>query len=67
MMDVVLDRSVSPCTGAPVAGRESNHVDPEVVAPMNCYNSGECDNSLDYHFRTCLAFIPNAEIFLNNK
>jgi hypothetical protein len=63
LMDVILDRSVSPCTGAPVAGRKSNYVEPEVVAPMKCNNSGECVNSLDYHFRTCLAFIPNAGIF----
>ncbi len=38
LMDVVLDRSASPCTGAPVAGRKSNHGDPEVVAPMKCYS-----------------------------
>jgi hypothetical protein len=63
LMDVVLDRSASPCTGAPIAGRKSNHVDPEVVAPMKCYNLGECDDSLDDHFRTCLAFIPNKGIF----
>jgi hypothetical protein len=63
LMDVVLDHSASPCTGTPLAGRKSNHADSEVVAPMKCYNSGECDDSLDYQFRTFLAFIPNAGIF----
>jgi hypothetical protein len=62
LMDVVLDRTACPRTCARGAGK-SNSVDPDVVAPMKCYDSGERDDPLDYLFRTCLAFIPNAGIF----
>ena len=62
LMDVFLNRSPSPPTCAPVTGK-SIHVDPDIVALMKCLNPGECDDSFDYLFRTCLAFIPNAGIF----
>jgi hypothetical protein len=63
LMDVLLNRSTTPSACAPVAGEQKIHANHEIVPPMKCYNAAEYDDSIDYKFRTCLAFIPNAGFF----
>ncbi|KAI2490171.1 hypothetical protein MHU86_24422 [Fragilaria crotonensis] len=47
---------------APLAG-EGVLVDPDIVAVMRCFEDDDLMDSVDFKFRTCLAFIPDAGIF----
>ncbi|KAI2499759.1 hypothetical protein MHU86_14702 [Fragilaria crotonensis] len=63
LMDVILNRSMSPSSSpAPLAG-EGVLVDPDIVAVMRCFEDDDLMDSVDFKFRTCLAFIPDAGIF----
>ncbi|KAI2508886.1 hypothetical protein MHU86_5496 [Fragilaria crotonensis] len=63
LMDVILNRSMSPSSSpAPSAG-EGVLIDPDIVAVMRCFEDDDLMDSVDFKFRTCLAFIPDAGIF----
>lgn len=62
LMDVVLNRSIAPSACSIVAG-DTTHIDPDIAVVMRCFESDDFNEAVDYQFRTCLAFIPNAGVF----
>jgi len=54
-MDVVLNRAIIPTTS------ESNNNND--VRVMRCFESADLDDSMDYKFRSLIAFVPNAGVF----
>ena len=63
LMDVILNRSMSPSSCPPPSAHEAVLIDPDIVAVMRCFEDDDLMDGVDFKFRTCLAFIPDAGVF----